>query len=321
MASHIQIEKISIIVTELFLFFSLFSPVSVLAEGEGVFSVSPIFTDVSIGTSESSQDFFLTVSNTTAEPVTLRISLVDFGSLDESGGIAFLGKETSGVNRYALASWIIPEKDVMILLPGAEEKLKLTIENRESLSPGGHYGAALFSIEPESDQGGIIEPNVSFNSTFSALIFAKKEGGALRELTIRETRYDEYALLSGLPRKIAARFQNSGNIDLTPRGRISLSDPFGRVVARGILNEDSARILPESFRNYGTVLHPEILPLIPGFYRMRMEYRFDGQDSFQMVSGQRVFAWGIAFWWLVGSIAIFLGIRTLRRKLRSAAGV
>lgn len=318
MAPRIQNTNISLVVAGFFLLLSLLSPVSARAEGEGALSVSPLFTDIAIGAAESSQDFFLTVANTTAEPVVLRLSLVDFGSLDESGGIAFLGKDASGTNRYALASWITPEKDVVTLLPGTEEKLKLTIENRESLSPGGHYGAALFSIEPEGGRVEATDSNVSVNSTFSALIFAKKEGGALRELTLKEAWTDGYFLLSGLPEKRVTRFQNSGNVDLTPRGRIILTDPLGRSVAKGILNEDSARILPESFRNYSAALQPMALRLVPGFYTLSTEYRFDGQDAFQTIPEQRVFAWGIAFWWLAGIGAIFFGIRALRRRYKLA---
>ena len=115
MAPRIQNTNISLISIGFFLLLSLLSPVSAQAEGEGALSVSPLFTDITLGASESSQEFFLTVANTTADPVVLRLSLVDFGSLNESGGIAFLGKDASGTNRYALASWIIPEKDVVTL--------------------------------------------------------------------------------------------------------------------------------------------------------------------------------------------------------------
>jgi hypothetical protein len=318
MASSFQNTKTALITAILSLLLSICSAASVQAEGEGSLSVSPLFTDITLSPSETAQDFFLTVSNTTAEPVVLRLSLVDFGSLNESGGVAFLGKEGNGTSRYALASWITPEKDVVTLLPGAEEKLKFTVENRESLSPGGHYGAALFSIETEGGTAGTHDTNIALNSTFSALIFAKKEGGIIQELTLKEHGTDMYNLISGLPKKAFWRFQNSGNVDLTPRGRITLTDPLGRLVAKGVLNEDSARILPESFRVYHTLLVSVMPSLVPGFYTVSTEYRFDGQDAFQAIPEQRVFAWGIAFWWLAGIVVIFLGIRALRRKSKLA---
>ncbi|MBP5993646.1 MAG: hypothetical protein KA731_01935 [Candidatus Moranbacteria bacterium] len=318
MAPRIQNTHISVIVTGFFLLLSLLSPVSARAEGEGALSVSPLFTDVALQASEQSQEFFLTVANTTAEPVVLRLSLVDFGSLNESGGIAFLGKDASGTNRYALASWITPEKDVVTLLPDTEEKLKFTIENRESLSPGGHYGAVLFAIEPEGGDAVIQDPVVSVNSTFSSLVFAKKEGGILREFTLKEWSVESASLLSGLPSKTALRFQNSGNVDLTPRGRIILTDPLDRLVAQGIINEDSSRMFPESFRIYHSKLSSLIPGLIPGFYTLSAEYRFDGQEASQSAPEMRIFAWGVALWWGAGIGAILIGIRALRRKTKQA---
>jgi hypothetical protein len=132
-----------------------------------------------------------------------------------------------------------------------------------------------------------------------------------------QVKLSEVLFSTGLPMGISLRFQNSGNVDIVPRGRAMLVDPFGRVVAKGIINEDSARILPESFRVYHLKLSPLSAYVLPGPYTVMTEYRFDGQDAFQTIPEQRVFAWGIAFWWLVGIGAISFGIRTLRRKLKS----
>ena len=113
----------------IFLFFiSCCVPLDVRAESTGMLSVSPLFIDISLEEGEKTKDFHLDVSNTTAESVVLRLSLIDFGSLNESGGIAFLGKDGEGDNRYALASWIVPERDVVTLLPDTTETLKFTIE-------------------------------------------------------------------------------------------------------------------------------------------------------------------------------------------------
>jgi hypothetical protein len=316
-SSFWEMRAFLIFVSSVFFFGT--SPFLVYAETStgGTFSVSPLFTDISVGEGETAKDFELSVSNGTADPVVLRLSLIDFGSLNESGGIAFLGKEANGVNRYALAYWIVPEKDVVTLLPGSEEKLRFTLENRESLSPGGHYGAVLFSVENEGGNQQGSPSAVSVSSTFSALIFARKEGGILQEFSFKEQGFERYSWWSGLPMGISLRFQNSGNVDIVPRGRAMLVDPFGRVVAKGIINEDSARILPESFRVYHLKLSPLSAYVLPGPYTVMTEYRFDGQDAFQTIPEQRVFAWGIAFWWLVGIGAISFGIRTLRRKLKS----
>lgn len=312
MASFFQNTKTLGIFLFIFLLFCSFS-LDVRAEGGGTLSVSPLFIDISLGEGEKMKDFHLDVSNTTREPVVLRLSLVDFGSLNESGGIAFLGKDGGGDNRYALASWIVPERDVVTLLPDMTETLKFTVENRESLSPGGHYGAVLFSVEREGRSNQDTLSQVSVNPTFSALVFAKKEGGVQYKLDVKQWNFDQYSWRSGLPERMALRFQNSGNVDVTPRGRVIMTDPLGRLVAKGILNEDSARILPESFRMYRARLTSLFPCIIPGFYSVTTEYRFDGQERAEMLPEQRFFAWGVALWWGVTSALILGGTRFLRR--------
>ena len=91
---------------------------------------------------------------------------MDFGSLDASGGVAFLGASDNLAHKYALASWMRPEKDAVFLDAGETETLKIVIENRESLSPGGHYGAVLFQVSHDEN---IVESNVvAVNQLISA---------------------------------------------------------------------------------------------------------------------------------------------------------
>jgi hypothetical protein len=55
----------------------------------GGLSIETVFQDVSFSAEVSQVDFLVTLTNTTAESLTLRPSVVDFGSLDESGGWPF----------------------------------------------------------------------------------------------------------------------------------------------------------------------------------------------------------------------------------------
>ena len=320
MASSFQNKNIRIVfLVYLLACVGFFIPSFVFAEEQqGILSVSPLFTDITLDESTSEQAFFLDLTNKTSNPVVLRLSLVDFGSLSESGGIAFLGNQGNGMNRYALASWITPEKDVITLLPDTNEKLKFTVINRDSLSPGGHYAAVLFVIEKEGgqDEDSMQPSEISVSPTFSALVFAKKEGGSIRELALKEDIINEHSWLTGLPTKVSLRFHNSGNIDLLPRGRFVLTDPFGRMEAKGIINEESGRILPESFRWYHTTLLPMQTSFIPGFYTLSVEYRFEGEETAHTLSIQSVFAWGVAVWLGVGCIGFVGGIYFLKRVLK-----
>jgi hypothetical protein len=109
---------------------------------------------------------------------------------------------------------------------------------------------------------------------------------------------------------VTLRFENSGNVHVVPRGILTLTDPIGRTVGRGILNESSSMILPESQRFYKTELR-RLAPLfVPGWYSLTISYRYDGKNEFEAVSSKIFF-----FPWqsIVGIVTtIVLGYYILR---------
>ncbi len=276
----------------LFIVVVMFSPRGmVYAENvQSGITLSPAFQEITLETKDTKTDFFVSVTNTTDEAVTLRIAVFDFGSLDESGGVAFLGATNDLEKKYALASWIRPEKDVFMLEPNETKKILITIENREGLSPGGHYGALTFKTE-KSGQGNTEEnaggETVSVNQLFSTLVFVKKVGGEISDLRLNRQDY-EHTLIR-FQNMLRLRFQNNGNVHLVPRGIATVTDPFGRIVAKGIINEESSIILPETFRIYPVRLKTLLFSFVPGRYTMDMSFRYDGKDDFSSTSFQFYF--------------------------------
>jgi hypothetical protein len=256
--------------------FAFLCPTHALA-GETGLTVTPVFQEVTLATDESEARFSITLTNQTDGPLVLRPSVVDFGSLDESGGVAFLGASDNLVRKYSLASWMRPEKDIVSLEAGESEDLRVVIENRESLSPGGHYGAVLFTIGNE--EGDAKENVVAVNQLLSVLVFAKKEGGEIYRLNLLDRTW-ERSLLFGLS-QTSLRFQNEGNVHIVPRGIVTLTDPLGRVVEKGIINTESGLVLPESQRTFVTKLSLVTPLLIPGRYTLTTDYRYDGQEAFE----------------------------------------
>lgn len=256
-------------------------PISVAADdGKNGISVSPMFQDITLNQDEKSQTFAIDATNTTASLVTLRMSLVDFGSLDESGGVAFLGAEQNVEKKYSIASWIRLDRDVLVLGAGESQSVQVTIENRETLSPGGHYGAVVFKVENSGidvvDENG--KPSISVNQSFSSLIFAKKIGGEVYDLDMRSV--DRKHSWLHLSESVSLRFQNKGNVHVVPRGIVTITNPLGSVVQKGIINQESAILLPETFRSF--VVRPLHLAnaLVPGYYTISIQYRYDGKEDF-----------------------------------------
>ena len=266
------------------------------------FTVNPFFQDVTLEKDQAVASFNVAITNNTENLVVLKLSVLDFGTLDESGGVAFLGAAENLTNKYALASWLSLEKDGLVLDPDEKQSVKITIQNKESLSPGGHYAAILAKVDKDDKQNS--EPlEVAFDSSFSSLIFARKIGGEIYELALKSQEVQKGFI--GLPESIRLRFQNSGNVHIVPRGIVKLIDPLGREVGRGIINEESGIILPETFRVFKVPLKNISSVFIPGKYIISTEYRYDGREAFE--TEQTTFSL-IPWPFLAGLVLIIAGI-------------
>lgn len=251
-----------------------------LASATG-FTVTPMIQEVVLDQSEESESYAVTVTNATDTLATFELSVIDFGSLDASGGVAFLGAAGELRDRYALASWMRPETDEITVAPGEERSVSVQIENREDLAPGGHYGALIFKNTSPSRSD---TPNVSINQMLSSLVLVKKTGGARYGLELSSLEYLDRWF--DFRHKVSVRFRNTGNVHVVPRGEFHITDPVGRLVYRGILNEGSAVILPETFREYTTQLFPVKWAFFPGYYTLDFNYRYDGRDEKDIWSQQ-----------------------------------
>ncbi|MBP9751999.1 MAG: hypothetical protein KBD19_04025 [Candidatus Moranbacteria bacterium] len=287
-----------------------YKPLFVFAEQDD-FLIEPLYHEVEIRGADVEQSFYVDLSNRTGADAVFSVSVVDFGTLDESGGIAFLGGSGDFERRYGLASWMKVGSESFIVPAGKSERIPITVENKESLSPGGHYGAVLFRMAGSGDMT-TDSPTVAVESSFAALVFVKKTGGEIAELSYKGSE-DISRDVFGIPAGFPLQFQNSGNIHLVPRGRVVVTDPFGRVVRKGTINAESGRILPESFRAFQAELKPLSYAFFPGLYTVTVEYRYDGKESFDTVS-ERVFPIPLAAIWIGGGVLLIVCIYWVARK-------
>ncbi len=241
------------------------------------FSVSPPLVEVVIGEEDKEKSYILNISNDSDKSEEFRLSVVDFGSLEKSAGVAFFGFEKSEIeDKYALASWVRLEKDAFVVDPGQNVSVRVTIVNRESLSPGGHYGAVVIKLE---DEGFGNKRLVGVTQNYASLIFVRKTGGEVYRLSLGEVSFGANPMI--MTDVVSLRFQNAGNVHLVPRGKIEIKDPKDRLVLKGIINIDSSIIMPESFRDYVTKLNKVERIFWPGRYKMRVDYRYRGRQEFE----------------------------------------
>lgn len=261
------------------------------------FVISPAFQDVVIQDQQVRSQYELTLTNQGGADQLFRLSAVDFGSLDEAGGVAFLGTPANELeHKYGLALWMKLDKDTVLVPAGKSLRMTVGIENRPSLAPGGHYGAVLATAVTDAGSAAS-EPRVGVKQVLSSLVLVTKQGGARTNLDlVLQTSKQSWWRLPGW---VEHRFENTGNVHVVPRGTVEVRDPGGQVVARGALNEESGVILPESFRRYKAGLTSVANAWRPGQYALVTAYRYDGTQETKTVTTNFWYA-GALIVWLVG---------------------
>jgi hypothetical protein len=236
----------------------------------GGVTISPAFQQVTLKSDQSNQTYDFSVTNNSSQEHEFALSVVDFGSLDETGGVLFVGNAEKALSyRYALSPWVTLEKDRVVVAPHATEKVPITLINKESLTPGGHYGAVLVTPTDTGDQA----QKVQIDQVASSLLFVKKQGGEVYKLELNSLKVRPH--IFSLPTSVDIRFQNAGNVHVIPRGLAMLTGPDGRVVKRGVINADSGIALPESFRSLKVPLQTLGSSWRPGRYTLTTTYRYD----------------------------------------------
>lgn len=284
------------------LFLTLNSPSAHAQNPSKGFTISPPFQDILVSKDQTSQSFYVDIKNNGLLTQTLNLSIVDFGTLDESGGVAFLGSNpTKWQLKYGLASWVSLEKDTLIIASQSSQRVKITIDNKDSLSPGGHYAGLMATLIHDSRNDG---SEVGIDQVFTSLIFVKKLGGEVYDLDLNHQDFENIYPFH-IPDTVRLRFQNKGNIHIVPRGIIEIKDPLGRIISSSPINPESSIIIPESFRLFPTTLESTSPAIFPGRYMVKISYRFDGKNDY-VSSLSSFFYLGLSF--IVFSFAISTGL-------------
>lgn len=240
----------------------------------GGITISPFIQQITIQPSDVEKNFNLKLTNSTNSLQELRLSVQDFGSLDETGGVLLKGG-SSYTKKYGLTSWIKLGTDTVVLQPKESREIPVTIQNRLSLQPGGHYAAVVASVKALDAVSG---NEVAINQQLMSLVLANKTGG--EQYALKLANIEQNGNWLKLPTVIKLRFQNPGNVHVVPRGTVVLRSPSGAILSKGVINTESAYVLPETFREIYVPLTKvgNDFPF-PGLYHIEVDYRYDGIDK------------------------------------------
>lgn len=226
----------------------------------GGLSLSPAIENLSLRANQKSASYKITLNNNQNRPVKVSVTSLDFKSLNDTGGLAFIGNTAGQLShKYGLAGWLDLPKQIS-LDPYSSQPVVVTIENRPDLSPGGHYAAILFSLSSRSDA----KTQVQLNQVVSSLLFVSKMGGETYAVNLSKADFNGNWFR--WPSQARLYFKNTGNTQTAPHGIFSLRK------SKQILNPDSNLVLPESTRVYQLNLTVK-KPFWPWLYRARISYR------------------------------------------------
>lgn len=251
-------------------------PLTSRAQSTNGITVSPSSKELIIGPGLIEAKTVIEVRNTTPKDLTAQIRLVDIEAKDEFGTVSF-SQINSPLSGYSLAKWMSLPGGLQIKLPKNQTTtVPITIRNDNELSPGGHYGAVIVSVSTDESNS----PNgVNFKQEIASLLFVKKIGGETYGIQLESLTSES---LPNIPQAINLKFKGTGNVHVVPRGYIEVTDPKGRLIAKGIINPESTLVMPDKFRQFITILQPVEEAKLKGEYKITAYYRYDGNEEFQL---------------------------------------
>ena len=278
--------------SQFFLFPSTVFGQNQTAQPSGI-SVTPSILRVDLETDPSEIDLIYT--NHSQDEILLEFSAVDFSELQDGWQVKFLEPNDAKNYSYSLSSWLEFEKRSESLKPGEQKQIKVFI-NKEELSPGGHYASIQANISA-IDKG---DEQVEIKGLLSSLLFVRTNSGKeVEQATINDLIAERRSFFH-FPELFVLRFNNQGNTELMPFGKLRLHDFFGREIATGILNEGGNYSLPQSIKRFPIKLQSQSAPILPGFYQAEIDLRFGDSDQTIKYQSQ--------FFYLDWKVAIFIVI-------------
>ncbi len=223
------------------LFYAVFFAGPANAQTKNTITLLPAYVDVVVKNPQEEVLISFFLKNTTDKSLSFELFSIDFQQKDDLGTIGFLGKSASNYS-YSLSSFLIFKNPNIILSPGEKEEIVVTIQNRQDLTPGSHYAAVVArEITQEGDK-----PSVA--PAISGLIYVTKQGGERYNLSFKDFSFPSSAISFSNPATGFVTLQNDGNTYLIPYGTADIYDMFGRKIFKGIINEPSVRVFPQSIR-------------------------------------------------------------------------
>lgn len=186
----------------------------------------------------------VTVTNKTAEPLTLRLYAADAYNTPRDGGFAVRDRNEK---QRSVGAWARTDRDTVTVGPKASVTVPLTITVPENAEPGDHPGALIALDERvEATRRGALA--VGVRRAVGARIHLRVNGPTVPALSVEDVRIEQdRPLVPGAGRSravISYTLRNRGNVTLAPTVALRAEGLFGRTLLERGLTKLPTELLP-----------------------------------------------------------------------------
>lgn len=248
------------------------------------------------------------VINNSNEPISIKVETQDFIVNDTQGTPQLLPPNTLS-GKYSASSWIGISPDSFTIPAHDKQLLNYFVQIPNTAGAGGHYAAVVF----QPGNNGSLQSSGATIQTEVGTLFYIKVTGTINEFAqvnfLRTNHFQEYG-----PITIVSEVKNLGDLHITPKGEIKISDMLGNEIA--VLPLDTHNIFPGASRDYTNRLNQQYLL---GYFKVSLNgsYGINHNLPLRAYTYFWVFPWKIALILLLVVIACVLGIFTLRAKSKT----
>ena len=289
--------------------------------GNGL-KISPVRNDLTISPG-TAQTIDVYVTNLTSQPANLQGVVDDFTAGADESGTPYILLNGEKAPSHSLKGYVAPIGD-FALGANQQKDIKVTVSIPKGVAGGGYFGAIRFL--PASTNG---SKNVNLTASVGSLVLVTVPGPVTEQLSLVsfDVRHmDPKTNQLGGPSVLftsnknldgVARFQNSGNLQEGPFGKMLLKKG-NTVVATYEINTETPRgvVLPDSIRRFSVPLSG-----LGSFGKYTLEGNFGYGSKGQLLSAQTSFyvvPLSVVVIVVVVILAILVGIFLLRVYIRNA---
>jgi hypothetical protein len=292
-----------VVLTVLVLFGTVFSFPAISHAGTGL-SIQPVKISETLSPGQTVTGSIL-LTNASDGPVNVEVNLEDFVPIQGADSIQFVGR-TAGVT--SVKDWItVGSKQIFKFEVGESKQIPYTIKAPDNAEPGGHFGVVFFKATPANTPTG----SLKIGTQVGMLVLVAIPGNHLQKGKILD--FNSPGFVQSGPVPFAIKFQNTGTVHYEPKGKIVISNMFGKKVAEVPI--DGQVVLPTSIKTLNE--NWNVSGLFLGRYTAVASI-VDGEG--EVLTTKSINFWAFPVWYflafLVTMIVLFFIFRFIKSRVR-----